>query len=76
MKYQFSFWRKVADGVCLTLAAQTQIRFGLQKVVATRTPQLDPFMTTKFNSATKLLNKELARIQTFVVTVWCHSLLF
>ena len=46
---------------------QTRSRFGLPKVAATRTPQLDPFMKTEVNSATKSTDKELARIQTFVL---------
>ena len=45
---------------------QTRSRFGLPKVAATRTPQLDPFMKTEVNSATKSTDKELARIQTIV----------
>lgn len=46
---------------------QTWSRFGLPKVAATRTPQLDPFVKTEVNSATKLTDRKLARIQTFVL---------
>ena len=46
---------------------QTRSRFGLPKVAATRTLLLDPFMKTEVNSATKSTDRELARIQTFVL---------
>jgi hypothetical protein len=39
----------------------------LPKVPATRTPQLDPVMKSETSAAVKAVDKELARIQTFVL---------
>ena len=39
----------------------------LTKVPATRTPQLDPVMKSETSAAVKAADKELARIQTFVL---------
>jgi hypothetical protein len=39
----------------------------LPKVSATRTPQLDPVMKSETSAAVKAVDKELARLQTFVL---------
>ena len=46
---------------------KTRSRFPLPKVAATKTPQLDAFMKTEISSSTKALDKDLAKVQTFVL---------
>ena len=51
---------------------QTWSHFGLPNVAATNTPQLDSYMKTKVNNVTTSMDKELAKIKTFVgVVVLC-----
>ena len=46
---------------------KTRSSFSLPKVAATKTPLLDVFMKTEVSSSTKSLDKDLAKIQTFVL---------
>ena len=46
---------------------RTRGRFPLPRVPATRTPQLDPFIKTEMSAAAKQSDRELARIQTFIL---------
>ena len=57
--------RRAADGVCLMLTTSKHC-FELPKVAATKTPQLDSYIKTEV-SVTKSTDRELARIQTFVL---------
>ena len=46
---------------------QTRGKYPLPKVVATKTPHLDSLVRTELSSATKSDDKELAKIQTFML---------
>ena len=46
---------------------QCQRRYPLPMVAATKSPNLDPFMRTEVSSSVKADDKELAKIQSFVL---------
>ena len=46
---------------------QLRDRYPLPKVPATRTPQLDPFIKPEASTATKAIDKQLAKIQTLLL---------
>ena len=55
--------RRVQNSVRL----QTRGKYPLPKVVVTKTPHLDSYLKTELSSATKSDDKELAKIQTFML---------
>ena len=55
--------RKVQNSVRI----QTRRKYPLPKVVATKTPHLDSYLKTELSSMTKSEDKELAKIQTFIL---------
>ena len=46
---------------------QTQGKYPLPKVIATKTPHLDSYLKTELSSVTRSDDKELAKIQTFML---------
>ena len=55
--------RRVQNSVRL----QTRGKYPLPKVVVTKMPHLDSYLKTELSSATKSDDKELAKIQTFML---------
>ena len=57
----------LVGGVGNDMRLQTRGKYPLPKVVATKTPHLDSYLKTELSSATKSDDKELAKIQTFML---------
>lgn len=58
---------KCTRGVANDVRRRTRSRFPLPKVAATKTPQLDPLMKAEASTGAKARDKELAKIQSFVL---------
>ena len=58
---------KCTCGIANEVRRRTWSRFPLPKVAATKTPQLDPLMKTEASAGAKAGDKELAKIQFFVL---------
>ena len=59
--------KKCTQSVPNGVRRRTRSRYPLPKVHATKTPQLDPFMKSEISAGIKSGDKDLARIQTFVL---------
>ena len=58
---------KCTRGVANEVRRRTRGRYPLPKVAATKTPQLDPLMNAEASTGAKVYDKELAKIQSFVL---------
>ena len=58
---------KCTRGVANDVRRRTRSRYPLPKVAATKTPQLDPLMKAETSTGAKARDKELAKIQSFVL---------
>ena len=58
---------KCTWSVLNSIRRKTRSRYPLPKVAATKTPQLDPFMRSGISAGVKTADKELAKIQTFML---------